>query len=270
MSVGLFCKFEGGVVVVSDGFEYNPSSWEKRTDATKFSIFNKPFGHGVLICTGNPELSKRVLADANSVEELTLSDFAKGCADFLRKEAAKITTHPRETEKILEQTPILIIGYDKTAEKFAAHQIARGYHTALEGTDFFAIGIGAQFAFSGRIRQKLSSMEEGIQSALLAYANSLKIRGVEGYPRVQVIGVSDVSTLDAPACTFLGNLAVIDLLSGTKFLKDEVAVMPSSEKQVSPDVMEKLAALKISPTFLFRTQMGASNWQDILSGAEKK
>lgn len=264
MSVGLYCRFEGGAVVVSDGFEYNQATWEKRTDAVKYFIFQKPFGHGVAICTGNPELSKRVLAEAAGVDELTLLEFAKGCADFLRKEAGRITNYPRETEKLMEQTPMLIIGYDRTAETFSAHQVSRGAHMDLKSSDFYAIGIGAQYAFNGRMRQKLATMEEGIRSALLAYANSLKIRGVEGYPRIQVLGTNEVTTLDASASTFLGNLAVIDLLAGTEFLKKEVEVMPSAEKQVSPEVLARLAELGVSPSFLFKTQLAASGWQDVL------
>ncbi|MFH0961973.1 MAG: hypothetical protein V1820_04785 [archaeon] len=264
MSVGLYCKFSGGVVVVSDGFEYNPKTWEKRTDSTKFFIFKKPFGQGVLICTGNPELSKRALAEADSVEEMTLLDFAKGCADFLRKEADRVTSHPRETEKMLEQTPMLIAGYDRTTESFPSHQISRGYHTELKGADFFSIGIGANYAFSGKLKKQPESLEEAIQSALLAYANSLKIRGVEGYPRMQIVGTDEVTTLDAPTCTFLGNLAVLDLLTGSNFLKTEVEIMPASEKQVSPAVVEKLKEIGMSPSILFKTQMTVSTWQEIL------
>ncbi len=268
MSVGIFCRFDGGLIAASDGFEYNPSSWEKRASATKYAAFQKPFGHGVVICTGNPELSKKLIAAVpQQLNELTLAELAKGAADLLRREAQKNAGYPRQAEKLLEQTPALIVGYDRTIEKFGAYQVTNGFQTSLEGTDFFSIGIGAQYAFSGRIRQKLAGMELALESTLLAYANSLKIRGVEGYARIQVIGVTDVTTLDAPACTFLGNLAVLDLLLGTKLLKEDAAVMPSTEKQVSPAAHEKLSALKIDPSLLFRTQLGFNNWQELLGKA---
>lgn len=266
MSVGMYCKFKDGVVVVSDGFEYNPKTWEKRTDSMKFFIFKKPFGQGVMICTGNPELSKRVLADADSVEEMTLDEFAKGCADFLRKEADRATSHPRETERLLEQTPMLIVGYDRTSETYPSHQITRGFHTELKGADFFAIGIGANFAFAGKTTSSPETMEDALESSLKAFANSLKIRGVEGYPRIQVVGANDVTTLDAPTCAFLGNLAVIDRVSKTSFLKKEIEVMPATEKQVSPEVIEMLKKAGVSPSVLFSTQLTYGTWEDILKG----